>query len=261
MEPDLMEKGDTPSRQSAASPYRSIFTKHIRPRHLEDAVIILEGKHQKESRGGSDDETSLLTPVPHIPWQHESLLASSWSTMEDADIGDPTLEAEPLSQEEQGPETGQRSAEASCLEMEEDIWAPQSMEIIVLAEDPHIEAEPTEFMQVVPPMALPPLPILQLDPPTPTTFCTTFTEAEELFSTPQLLHPPSILTPRKTAVDDPESSQKHSLQATSPQREQLESKPAKTHAITDVPLLLCEGAALIAIVGVVAYGAVALLRK
>ncbi|XP_072311233.1 uncharacterized protein [Eucyclogobius newberryi] len=216
--------------------------------------------------------------------------------MEDADIGDThsldssgsgiqasdenhssSSEAEAFGQEEeQGSEIGRRGEERMtcglselCMETEDDIQAPQTVELLVSAEEPHIETKPAEFMQVVPPMALPPLPILQLDPPSTTStpvFCTTAGETEEFLSTPQGLHPPSILTPInppivKTAADDLGSSQKHSVQASSPQRDHSKSKPAKIQTITEMPVLLCGGAALVAVVGVMAYGAVALLRK
>ncbi|XP_055018272.1 uncharacterized protein LOC129411454 isoform X1 [Boleophthalmus pectinirostris] len=212
------------------------------------------------------------------PWQSESLLASSWSTIEDADTqslgsSDSGTAAD---EEEEGPEIEHRGEEPVIsglsqfsVEMEEDIQAPQTQELLVSAEEPHIETESAEFMHVVPPMALPPLPILQLDPPSNSStpvHCTSAGDPEELLSTPLGLHPPSILTPMshptvKTAVDDPELSQKHSVRAPSPQREHLKSKPAKTQTFTEVPVLLCGGAALVAVVGVMAYGAVAFLRK
>ncbi|KAJ0012571.1 hypothetical protein NQD34_016905 [Periophthalmus magnuspinnatus] len=251
--------------------------------HFEDSEIILEGKHPNETREGSGEgEVGSFTPPPltHMdrpgPWQSESFLVSSWSTMEDADTqslgssdsGTPAAdedhsssEAEPLGpEEEQEPEKEHRDEEPMTsglsqfsVESEEDIQAPQT----------------SKFMQVVPPMALPPLPILQLDPPsnssTPVLSSSTG-DPEELLSTPLGLHPPSILAPInppivKTAADDPESSQKHSDQASSPQREHFKSKPAKTQTFIEVPVLLCGGAALVAVVGVMAYGAVALLRK
>ncbi|KAK7886105.1 hypothetical protein WMY93_025726 [Mugilogobius chulae] len=153
----------------------------------------------------------------------------------------------------------------------EDIQAPQTVELQVLVEEPHIEKEPAEFMQVVPPMALPPLPILQLEPPsnifTPV-LCTGARGPEKLL-TPQGLYPPSNLTPmspsiEKTAEKNLRDSQEHSVQASSSsptQKEQLKSKPAKTQTFTEVPVLLCGGAALVAVVGVLAYGAMALLKK
>ncbi|XP_055018273.1 uncharacterized protein LOC129411454 isoform X2 [Boleophthalmus pectinirostris] len=200
------------------------------------AEFILEGKHPNETRGGSGDgeEISSFTPLPmkHMdrpgPWQSESLLASSWSTIEDADTqslgsSDSGTAAD---EEEEGPEIEHRGEEPVIsglsqfsVEMEEDIQAPQTQELLVSAEEPHIETESAEFMHVVPPMALPPLPILQLDPPSNSStpvHCTSAGDPEELLSTPLGLHPPSILTPMshptvKTAVDDPELSQKHSI--------------------------------------------------
>lgn len=197
-------------------------------------------------------------------------------------------EAEML-EEEAGVEVGGRKGEeeeevdelqTSVLsvlggERDVDIQAPQTQELLVSAEDPHIEAEIVEFMQVVPPMALPPLPVLTLDPPSSTSTpipSTTTCEAEELYSTPQGLHPPSILVPmnptvESAALDDVKLSQispKHSVlasQVTTQERDHTKPKPAKGLSSTDLPILLCGSAALVAVVGVVAYGAVAYCRK
>lgn len=160
-------------------------------------------------------------------------------------------------------------------ERDVDIQAPQTQELLVSAEDPHIEAQSVEFMQVVPPMALPPLPVLTLDPPSSTSTpipSTTTCEAEELYSTPLGLHPPSILVPmnptvESAALDDVKLSQispKHSVlasQVTTQERDHTKPKPAKGLSSTDLPILLCGSAALVAVVGVVAYGAVAYCRK
>ncbi|KAM7367211.1 hypothetical protein PAMP_015128 [Pampus punctatissimus] len=167
-------------------------------------------------------------------------------------------------------------------EEEKDLHAPETEEFLVSAEEPHVEKEPAEFMQVVPPMALPPLPIVRFDPPsatsTPVPSITT-SEAEELYST-QGLHPPSILAPM--AAEPPVESQtleqlkfsqiplsdveEHSVKASQAAPEKSESQPAdpkttKPMSSTELPVLLCSGAALVAIVGVVAYGAVAYCRK
>lgn len=138
------------------------------------------------------------------------------------------------------------------------------------------EKKPAEFMQVVPPMALPPLPIVKLYPPPSTPLPSTITsEAEELYST-QGLHPPSILAqmaaePPSESLEQLKFSQiplsgvdEHSLKASQAAPEKLEPPPP-TAPKTPKPLssteLLCGGAALVAVVGVVAYGAVAYCRK
>ncbi|XP_074481355.1 uncharacterized protein LOC141761698 [Sebastes fasciatus] len=140
------------------------------------------------------------------------------------------------------------------------------------------EKKHAEFRQVVPPMALPPLPIVRLDPPSATSTpvpSTTTTEAEELYST-QGLHPPSILTrmaeePSSERLEQLKFSQiplsdveEHSAKASQAAPEKPEPPPPPPSA-PKTPLssteLLCGGAALVAVVGVVAYGAVAYCRK
>lgn len=161
-------------------------------------------------------------------------------------------------------------------EEEQDLQAPETEELLVSAEEPHLEREPTEFMQVVPPMALPPLPIVRLHPPSTTSTpvpSTTAPEIEELFST-QGLHPPSILAP--VAAEPPAESseevkfsliplsdaEKHSTEASPVEPEKPEpTAPPKTSKPLSSTELLCGGAALVAVVGVVAYGAVAYCRK
>nr|XP_046234618.1 bcl-2-like protein 13 [Scatophagus argus] len=161
-------------------------------------------------------------------------------------------------------------------EEEQDLHAPETEELLVSAEEPHMEREPAEFRQVVPPMALPPLPIVRLDPPSTTSTpvpSTTTSEVEELYSAQGLL-PPSILAPM--AAEPPTESlellkfsqiplsdvEEHSSEASQAAPEKLEpeasQKTAKPLSSTE---LLCGGAALVAIVGVVAYGAVAYCRK
>ncbi|XP_070785341.1 bcl-2-like protein 13 [Enoplosus armatus] len=161
-------------------------------------------------------------------------------------------------------------------EEEQDLQAPETEELLVSAEEPHLEKEPAEFMQVVPPMALPPLPIVRFDPPSTTSTpvpSTTTSEAEELYST-QGLHPPAILAPM--AAEPPKESLKqlkfsqiplsdveeHSVEASQAAPEKPEpTAPPKTTKPLSSTELLCGGAALVAVVGVVAYGAVAYCRK
>ncbi|KAL7370634.1 hypothetical protein ABVT39_006405 [Epinephelus coioides] len=162
-------------------------------------------------------------------------------------------------------------------EERQDLHAPETEELLVTAEEPHMEEEPAEFMQVVPPMALPPLPIVKLDPPSATSTpvpSTTTSEAEEHYST-QGLHPPSILArmaeePLSQSIEQQFSqiplsdAEEHSVKASEVEPEKPEP-PQPTAPKTAKPLssteLLCGGAALVAVVGVVAYGAVAYCRK
>ncbi|XP_070848382.1 bcl-2-like protein 13 [Chaetodon trifascialis] len=161
-------------------------------------------------------------------------------------------------------------------EEEQDLQAPETEELLVSAEEPRMEREPAEFRQVVPPMALPPLPIVRLDPPSTTSTpvpSTTTSEAEELYST-QGLHPPSILAPMAAeplieSLEQLKFSQiplsdveEHSVEASQAAPEKPEpAAPQKTTKALSSTELLCGGAALVAVVGVVAYGAVAYCRK
>ncbi|XP_026217340.1 bcl-2-like protein 13 [Anabas testudineus] len=158
-------------------------------------------------------------------------------------------------------------------EDEEDLQAPETEELLVSAEEPRVERELRGFRKMVPPMTLPPLPIVKLDPPSTTSTpvpSTTTSEVEELYST-QGLHPPSILAPMaaEPAIESLEQLkfsqiplsdvEEHSVkgsQAAVPQP----TAPKTTKSLSSTELL-CGGAALVAVVGVVAYGAVAYCRK
>ncbi|XP_068573438.1 bcl-2-like protein 13 [Cebidichthys violaceus] len=162
-------------------------------------------------------------------------------------------------------------------EEEQDLHAPETEELLVSAEEPRVEKKkPAEFMQVVPPMALPLLPIVRLDPPSTTSTpvpSTTSSEAEELYPT-QGLQPPSFLaqveaeplSERQLKFSQIPLSdvEEHSVQSSQAAPEKPEP-PQPTAPKTPKPLssteLLCGGAVLVAVVGVVAYGAVAYCRK
>ncbi|KAG7496560.1 hypothetical protein JOB18_021186 [Solea senegalensis] len=160
-------------------------------------------------------------------------------------------------------------------EEEQEIQAPETEEILVSAEEPYVEKEPTVFRQVVPPMALPHLPILKLDPPstasTPVSSSILF-EAEQLYSG-QGLHPPFILAPMEPEppveslehlkfsqipLSDP---QEHSKSESAAEKLKPEPSVPKTVQHVSSTELLCGGAALVAVVGVLAYGAVVYCRK
>lgn len=303
---------------------------------LQHPAFTLEGKAPVESsRGdGGGGEAGSLSPDPATlplslgqaespgPWQSESLLAESWSTMGDVDREDTKSldssdgaaltgeenhssnsdmvhlereEAEMLEEaekEERARRTEEEEEEDEELqtsvlsvlggerelnelrEEEQDLQAPETEELLVSAEEPDVEREPAEFRQVVPPMALPPLPIVRFDPPSTTSTpvpSTTTSEAEELFST-QGLHPPSILAPMAAeppteSLEQLKSSQiplteEQSVKASQAAPEKPEpTAPPKTSKPLSSTELLCGGAALVAIVGVVAYGAMAYCRK
>ncbi|XP_068611445.1 bcl-2-like protein 13 [Brachionichthys hirsutus] len=143
---------------------------------------------------------------------------------------------------------------------EEDLCAPKTQELLVSAEE---HPRQREFMQVVPPMALPPLPLVRLDPPSTTsTPSTTACEAEEIYPALRLL-PPSTLAP-EPVIESPEQLQLSQI-SLSEATQTAPEKPEQTAAPKTGPLgpteLLCGGAVLVAVVGVVAYGAVAYCRK
>ncbi|KAI3366374.1 hypothetical protein L3Q82_000530 [Scortum barcoo] len=316
--------------------FHSVFLLYTLPQQgAKQSAFTLEGKAPVESsRGdGGGGEASSLSPSPAAlqvtqpespgPWQSESLLAESWSTMEDVDHEDTKsldssdgaaltgeenhssnsdmvhLEREEVemleeaekeaAEEERVKRTEEDEEEDEELqtsvlsvlggekelvelrEEEQDLQAPETEELLVSAEEPHMEKEPAEFMQVVPPMALPPLPIVRLHPPSTTTTpvpSTTTSEAEELFST-QGLHPPSILMqmaaePPTESVEQPKFSQiplsdveEHSAEASRAAPEKPEpTAPPKTSKPLSSTELLCGGAVLVAVVGVVAYDGV-----
>ncbi|XP_043963711.1 bcl-2-like protein 13 [Gambusia affinis] len=141
-----------------------------------------------------------------------------------------------------------------------DLQAPEAKELLVSAEEPH-----AEFRHVVPPMALPLLPILKLDPPSTTTTpvpSTTASEVDEHYSTLGL-HPPSILQPKAPELQTEESPEATFSQIPLQDDGEHSVKAAaapKTKSLSSSELLF-GGAALVAVVGVVAYGAVVYSKK
>lgn len=160
--------------------------------------------------------------------------------------------------------------ELRAVEEDQDLHAPETEELLVSVEEPQVEMEPAELMQVVPPMALPALPIVKLHPPSTTSTpapSTTTSEAEEPYST-QGLHPPCILAPMSAAGNQTEGEERSEFspipltgtEEHSPAVPEEATGPAKTKPLSSTELL-CGGAVVVAIVGVVAYGAVAYCKK
>lgn len=157
-----------------------------------------------------------------------------------------------------------------AVEEDHDLHAPETEELLVSVEEPQVEMELAELMQVVPPMAMPALPVVKLHPPSTTSTpapSTTTSEAEEPFST-QGLHPPCILAPM-TAAGNPTKGDERlefspisltDAEEHSPAVPEEAIGPAKTKPLSSTELL-CGGAIVAAIVGVVAYGAVAYCKK
>ncbi|KAM4522954.1 uncharacterized protein V3H82_001327 [Fundulus diaphanus] len=156
---------------------------------------------------------------------------------------------------------------------EPDLQAPETKVLLVSEENPRVESKPAEFRHVVPPMALPLLPIVKLDPPSTTSTpvpSTTAYEGDEHYST-QGLHPPSILSPKAPELPDESPEAKfsqiplqddgeHSVKAAPPKRLEPQPGATKTKSLSSSELLFGV-AALVAVVGVVAYGAIVYCKK
>ncbi|XP_021177864.2 bcl-2-like protein 13 [Fundulus heteroclitus] len=265
-----------------------------------------------EARSHSPASLPLTHAESPAPWHSESLLVESWSTMGDVDPEDtksldsndgPVLagdenhssnsdmvhlereEAEMLEETEREGEEGEEDEEDEELQAnvlsvlgverelaEPDLQAPETKALLVSEENPHVESKPAEFRHVVPPMALPLLPIVKLDPPSATSTpvpSTAAYEADEHYST-QGLHPPSILSPKAPELPDESPEAKfsqiplqddgeHSVKAA---LKRLEPQPGapKTKSLSSSELLFGV-AALVAVVGVVAYGAIVYCKK
>lgn len=294
----------------------------------------LSGEQRPEWLGPNPTMLPLIHEESPGPWQSESLLAESWSTMGDMDPEDAKSldsnegavlageersenhssisdmvhlereEAEMLVEveEEERRRMGEEEDEelqtsmlsvlggerelAELRKEEQELQAPETEGLLMSVEETRVEKEPTEFMQVVPPMALPPLPIVKLDPPsttsTPVSSASITSEVVRLYPT-QELHPPPVLapmgaepsegsqtlgqskfseTPLPPAEELPVTeSQAAPEKAEKTEPEAIVPKAAPPRSFTDLPMLLCGSAALVAVVGVVAYGAVALCRK
>lgn len=287
---------------------------------LQISAFILEEKAPVESSRGDGqgglDPGHAAQPLTHEegsgPWQNESLLAESWSTMGDMDpedtksldSGDSTAltaeenhssnsdmvhlereeaelleeaekeekerRAEEEEEEEEEDEELQTSVlsilggERETLEEEPELQAPIPEELLESVEESCLEKKPAEFTQVAILMTRPPLPIVKLDPPsttsTPVQSITT-AEAEELYCA-EGLHPPSILVSAEPLEeDDGQRFQQIPLSGEPPVEEKTSTPPKTSKPTLSSTELMCGGAALVAVVGVVAYGAVAYCRK
>ncbi|XP_015231729.1 PREDICTED: bcl-2-like protein 13 [Cyprinodon variegatus] len=154
----------------------------------------------------------------------------------------------------------------------QDLQDTETTELLVSTEKSHAESKPAEFRHVVPPMALPLLPIVKLDPPSTTSTpvpSTTASEVDEHYSTLGL-HPPSILSPNAPELQEiPEAkfSQiplqedgEHSAGVTPLKRLEPQPGAPKTKPLSSSELLF-RGAALVAVIGVVAYAAILFCKK
>ncbi|XP_020346569.1 bcl-2-like protein 13 [Oncorhynchus kisutch] len=271
------------------------------------------------------------------PWQTESSLAESWSTV--GDMMDPEdtksldssdgvahlaeersenhssisdmvhLEREEkiLAEEEEDGSLGEEEELQACVmsviggggdmsefreeELDTQELLPSSevsadhqetMDLIMsVAEELFVQEEPVEVSHAT--TASMPMPVWKLEPPsassTPVPSIPTLAElhSELQYSMQEQLHPPPVLGPGAPQPPDQSqtNSQPESLASlhTAQETQEIppvtqEVPPEKTEAelatslhATELPVLLCGGAAMVAIVGVLAYGAVAYCRK
>ncbi|XP_034019316.1 uncharacterized protein si:ch211-214j24.14 [Thalassophryne amazonica] len=142
-------------------------------------------------------------------------------------------------------------------EEEQGLQAQDVGELLVLAEELPVE---TQIRKVVPTKVLMPIPIVKLAPPSDTSTplpSSTTSETEEPYSI-QGLHPPPILTQMTSdsqTLRQPTVSQAHSVK-------ESEMSPQKTGPkMLSSSEMMCGGAVLVAVLGVVAYGAMTYCRK
>nr|XP_046153121.1 bcl-2-like protein 13 [Oncorhynchus gorbuscha] len=158
----------------------------------------------------------------------------------------------------------------------------ETMDLMMsVAEELFVQEEPAEVSHAT--TVSMPMPVWKLEPPsassTPVPSIPTLSElhSELQYSMQEQLHPPPVLGPGAPQPPDerqtnsqPESSVSlHAAQETQEippvtqevPPEKTEAEPATWLPATELPVLLCGGAAMVAIVGVLAYGAVAYCRK
>lgn len=158
----------------------------------------------------------------------------------------------------------------------------ETMDLMMsVAEELFVQEEPVEVSHAT--TASMPMPVWKLEPPsassTPVPSIPTLAElhSELQYSMQEQLHPPPVLGPG--APQPPDESQTNSQPESSvslPAAQETQEIPPVTQEVppekteaelatslpaTELPVLLCGGAAMVAIVGVLAYGAVAYCRK
>lgn len=158
----------------------------------------------------------------------------------------------------------------------------ETMDLMMsVAEELFVQEEPSEVSHAT--TVSMPMPVWKLEPPsassTPVPSIPTLAElhSELQYSMQEQLHPPPVLGPG--APQPPDESQTNSQPESSVSLpaaqetqeippvtqevlpEKTEAEPATSLPATELPVLLCGGAAIVAIVGVLAYGAVAYCRK
>ncbi|XP_056132675.1 histone H3.v1 [Lampris incognitus] len=223
--------------------------------------------------GGEENNSSLSDMVHLEPEEVEMLEEAEQAAAE-------VREEEDEEEEEDELQTSVLSVlggEKELAELREELrglHAPQTEELLVLAEEACAVKKPVEFMHVVPPMALPPLPIVRLQPPSTTSTpvpSVTSPEVEPPYPT-QELHPPPVLAPVEVSAPlvDSQTLNQSKFSQTAPTSGEVTASQAETEKTNtsskpagspELPALFCGGAALVAVVGVVAYGAIVYCKK
>ncbi|XP_056878332.1 histone H3.v1 [Takifugu flavidus] len=190
--------------------------------------------------------------------------------LEEAEKEEKERRAEEEEEEEEEDEELQTSVlsilggERETFEEEQELQAPVPEELLESVEESCLEKKPAEFTQAAMLTTLPPLPIVKLDPPsttsTPVQSITT-AEAKELYCA-EGLRPPSILVSAEPLEEnDGQQFQQIPLSGEPPAEKKTSTPPKTSKPTLSSTELMCGGAALVAVVGVVAYGAVAYCRK
>lgn len=160
---------------------------------------------------------------------------------------------------------------ARALSENHGLRGPETVEFLMSMEDPLIQhkgAAVSHVTYVTPPMAMP---VVKLEPPsatsTPVPSIPTPSEVAEQLSSMQELHPPPVLPqPQEESQTEGQSESSVTLpEAKEPiaaeVQEQTQPEAPRSRPPSDLPVYMCGGAVLVAIVGVAAYGAVAYCRK
>uniref|UniRef100_A0A673Z8H6 BCL2 like 13 n=1 Tax=Salmo trutta TaxID=8032 RepID=A0A673Z8H6_SALTR len=266
-------------------------------------VSSLSGERKPDWLGPAKLQLSQGDSGGSGPWQTESSLAESWSTV--GDMMDPENTRSLDSSDgvvhlaEERSENHSSISDMVHLEREEEILAEEKedgslgeeeeLQTSVMSElspSSEVSADHQETMDLMMSVAeelfVQEEPV-ELEPPsassTPVPSIPTLAElhSELQYSMQEQLHPPPVLGPG--APQPPDQSQTNSQPESSvslPTAQETQEIPPVTQEVppekteaelatslpaTELPVLLCGGAAMVAIVGVLAYGAVAYCRK
>jgi len=269
-----------------------------------EEIKSLDGSNSSSDSGGGgphgaageerSDNHSSLSDMVHLEKEEAEMLMLAEAQKVAAELGEEDEEEEEL-QSSVLSVLGGDSELAELREEEELDQATRGTAVALLEEEPLHRS----VMQVVPPMALPPLPIVRLEPPSSTSTpvpAPAVAEPEQQLQLSALqaqLHPPPVLAAAATggpeegtaggsppldraphpveeaataataaaashgapAPAEAESEEKAGMENTGPKKQGPERSPG------ELPMMLCGGAALVAVVGVVAYGALVYSRK